>query len=87
MEQRRLDLNLRQSTKVSTFFIFSYLFGGQNTEEKRGGAFKSKREGYALFKATHVLDGKFNSSHDNFCFFDERFKASMTRNKIYWTKV
>jgi len=68
-------------------FIFSYLSGGRNSEEKRRGAFKSKREGYALFKASHVFDVKFNSSHDDFCFFDARVKASMTRIKIYRTKV
>ena len=67
--------------------IFSYLSGGRNSEEKRQGSFKSKREGYALFKASHVLDVKFNSSNDDFCFFDARVKASMTRNKMYRTKV
>ena len=40
-----------------------------------------------MFKASHVLDVKFNSSHDDFCFFDARVKASMTRNKMYRTKV
>ena len=67
--------------------IFSYLSGGRNREEKRRGAFKSKREGYALFKASHVFYVKFNSSLDDFCFFDAKVKASMTRNKIYRTKL
>ena len=40
-----------------------------------------------LFKASHVLDVKFNSSHDDFCFFEAKVKASMTRNKTYRTKV
>ena len=40
-----------------------------------------------MFKASHVLDVKFNSSHDDFCFFDARVKACMTRNKMYRTKV
>ena len=40
-----------------------------------------------MFKASHVLDVKFNSSHDYFCFFDARVKASVTRNKMYRTKV
>ena len=40
-----------------------------------------------MFKASHVFDVKFNSSHDDFCFFDARVKASMTRNKIYRTKL
>ena len=40
-----------------------------------------------MFKASHVLDVKFNSSHDDFCFFDTRVKASIARNKMYRTKV
>ena len=40
-----------------------------------------------MFKASHVLDVKFNSSHYDFCFSDARVKASMTRNKMYRTKV
>ena len=40
-----------------------------------------------MFKASHVFDVKFNSSHDNFCFSEARVKASMTRNKVYRTKV
>ena len=40
-----------------------------------------------MFKASHVFDVKFNSSHDDFCFFEARVKASMTRNKVYRTKV
>ena len=40
-----------------------------------------------MFKASHVLDVKFNNSHDDFCFFEARVKASMTRNKVYRTKV
>ena len=40
-----------------------------------------------MFKASHVVDVKFNSSHDDFCFFEARVKASMTRNKVYRTKV
>ena len=39
--------------------------------EKGRGAFKCKREGYALFKASHVQDVKYNfSSHYEFCFFE-----------------
>ena len=87
MAQRRLDLKPRKSTKFQHSFIFSYLSGGRNSKEKRRGAFKSKQEGYALFKVSHVLDVKINSSHDDFCFFDARVKASTTRNKMYRTKV
>ena len=76
MAQGRLDLKPRQRTGVSTLF---YLSGGRSSEEKRRGAF--------LFKASHVFDVKFNSSHDDFCFFEARVKASMTRNKVYRTKV
>ena len=80
-------LSLEKAPEFQHCFIFSYLSGGRNSEKKRQGAFKSKREGYALFKASHVLDVKFNSSHDDFCFSDARVKASMTRNKMYRTKV
>ena len=80
-------LSLEKAPEFQHCFIFSYLSGGRNSEKKRRGAFKSKREGYALFKASHVLDVKFNSSHDDFCFFDARVKACMTRNKMYRTKV
>ena len=73
MAQGRLDLKpIDKAPEFQHCFIFSYLSGGRNSEEKRRGAFKSKQEGYALFKASHVFDVKFNSSHDNFCFFDAR---------------
>ena len=69
-------------------FIFSYLSGASKEGEKERGAFKCKREGYALFKAGHVQDVKYNfSSHSEFCFFEAKVKASMTRNKTYRTKV
>ena len=51
-------------------------------------AFKSKREGYTLYKAGHVQKVKFNHTTDeHFCFFESRIKASMTRNKLYRTRV
>ena len=88
MAQRRLDLEKpRKSTRVSTLFYILVSVWRKKQRGKRRGAFKSKREGYALFKASHVLDVKFNSSHDDFCFFDARVKACMTRNKMYRTKV
>ena len=69
-------------------FIFSYLSGASKEGQKGRGAFKCKREGYALFKASHVQDVKYNpSSHSEFCFFETKVKASMTRNKTYRTKV
>ena len=40
-----------------------------------------------MFKASHVFYVKFNCSHDDFCLFDARVKASVTRNKIYRTKL
>ena len=70
------------------YFIFSYLSGASKEGEKRRGAFRCKREGYALFKASVVQDVKYNfSSQREFCFFDAKVKASMTRNKTYRTKV
>ena len=51
---------------------------------KRRGAFKCKREGYALFKASYVQDVKYNfSSHSEFCFFETKVKASMIRDKTF----
>ena len=51
-------------------FIFSYLSGALKEGQKGRGAFKCKREGYALFNARHVQDVKYNfSSHNEFCFF------------------
>ena len=36
----------------------------------------------------HVQDAKYNfSSHSEFCFFETKVKASMTRNKTYGAKV
>ena len=69
-------LSLDKAPEFQHCFIFSYLSGKRNSEEKRRGAFKSKREGYAMFKASHVFDVKFNTSHDDFCFFDLRVKVS-----------
>ena len=40
-----------------------------------------------MFKASHVLDVKFNSFQDGFCFFDARVKACTTRNNTYRTTV
>ena len=69
-------------------FIFSYLSGALKEGKKGRGAFKCKREGYAVFKASHVQDVKYNfSSHSEFCFFETKVKASMTRNKTYRAKV
>ena len=48
------------------------------------GAFKCKREGYVLFKASYVQDVKYNfSSHNEFCFFETKVKASMTKDKTF----
>ena len=69
-------------------FIFSYLSGASKEGQKGRGAFKCKGEGYALFKASHVQDVKYNfSSHSEFCFFETKVKASMTRNKTYRTNT
>ena len=57
------------------YFIFSYLSGASKEGEKRRGAFRCKRDeyGYALFKASHVQDFKYNfSSHSEFCFLKPR---------------
>ena len=59
-----------------------------NSKKVRRGAFESKHEGYALYKAEHVQKVKFNHTTDEkFCFFESRVKASMTRNKLYRTRV
>ena len=60
----------------------------RNSKKVHRGAFKSKREGYALYNAGHVLKVKFNHTIDeHFCFIESRVKASMTRNKLYRTRV
>ena len=42
----------------------------------------------ALFKAGHVQKVKFNAtSQQHVCFFESKFKASMTKNKLYRTRV
>ena len=82
------SLRLVDLPEFQHYYIFSYLSGGSKEGEKRRGAFKCKREGYALFKANHVQDVKYNfSSHKEFCFFETKVKASMTRKKTYRTKV
>ncbi len=71
-------------------FIYEHLAADmkKGSSEMRQGAFKSKRDGYALFKASHVQKVKFNStSHKDLCFFESRVKASMTRHKSYKTMV
>lgn len=55
--------SLDKAPEFQHCFIFLYLSGGRNSEEKRRGAFKSKREGFALFNASHFLGVKFNSSN------------------------
>ena len=50
------------------------LSGASKEGEKRRGAFRCKREGYALFKASHVQDVKYNFSDGNECEpFDSNF--------------
>ena len=61
--------------------MFSYLAGGSKEGVKGRGAFNCKREGYALFKANHLQDVRYNfSSHKEFFVFETKVKASMTRN-------
>ena len=82
------SLSLANLPEFQHCFIFSYLSGASKEGQIGRGAFKCKREGYALFKASHVQDGKYNSSsHSEFCFFETKVKTSMTRNKTYRTKV
>ena len=82
------SLSLANLPEFQHCFIFSYLSGALKEGKKGRGAFKCKREGYALFKASHVQDVKYNfSSHSEFCFFETKVKASMTRNKTYRAKV
>lgn len=80
--------SLDQMPNFQHCFIFEHLAADFEKENKkiRQGAFKSKRDGYALYKAAHVQQVKFNcTSHKEICFFESRIKASMTRNKSYRT--
>ena len=77
-------LSLDKAPEFQHCFINSYLSGGRNREEKRRGAFKRKREGYALFTASHVFHVKFNCSDDGFCFFDAIVNSNSPRK---WSKV
>lgn len=81
------SLSLVNLPEFQHCYMFSYLSALKEGQKQR--AFKSKREGYAMFKASHVQDVKYNfSSHKEFCFFETKVKAaSMMRNKTYRTKV
>ena len=58
------------------------------SKKVRRGAFESKHEGYALYKGGYVQKVKFKHTTDEqFCFFESRVKASLTRNKLYRTRV
>ena len=83
-------LSLEQMPPFQHCYLFAHLAGEMegNSKKVRRGAFKSKREGYALYKDGHVQKVKFNHTTDeHFCFFESRVKASMTRNKLYRTRV
>jgi len=83
-------LSLENMPNFQHCYLFAHLAGEMdcNSSKVRRGAFKSKREGYALYKAGHVQKVQFNhTSDEEYCFFDSRVKASMTRNKLYRTKV
>ena len=71
-------------------YIFAHL-AAEITKDSikfRQGAFKSKREGYALFKAGHIQKVKYNAtSHQHVCFLESKVKALMTKNKLYQTRV
>ena len=83
-------LSLEQMPEFKHCYIFAHLAGEitKDSTKFRRGAFKSKREGYALFKAGHVQKVQFNAtSHQHVCFFESKVKASMTKNKLYRTRV
>ena len=83
-------LSWEQMPEFQHCYIFAHLAGEitKDSTKFRRGAFKSKREGYALFKAGHVQKVKFNAtSHQHVCFFESKVKASMTKNKLYRTRV
>ena len=83
-------LSLEQIPEFQHCYIFAHLAGEitKDSTKFRQGAFKSKREGYALFKASHVQKVKFNAtSHQHVCFFESKVKALMTKNKLYQTRV
>jgi len=81
--------SLHEMPNFQHCFMFEYLAANLEKENQvRRGAFKSKRDGYALFKAAHVQKVQLNStSHEEICFFESRVKASMTRNKSYRTNI
>ena len=67
------SLSLANLPEFQHCFIFCYLSSASKEGEKGGGAFKCQMEGYALFKASHVQDVKYNfSSHSEFCFLKPR---------------
>ena len=83
-------LSLDQMPPFQHCYLFAHLAGEMenNSKKFRRGAFKSKREGYALYKVGHVQKVIFNhTSNQNFCFFESRVKASTTRNKFYRSRV
>ena len=85
-------LSLGQMPIFQLCYLFAHLAGEMenNSKKLRRGAFKSKREGYALYKVGHVQKVIYNhtsKSNQKFCFFESRVKASMTRNKFYRTRV
>ena len=82
-------LSLSEMPQFQHCYIFVHLGGDlpSKSVKLRRGAFKAKRDGYKLMKANNVKKVKFNPSHDNYCFFESRVKASMTRNKFYNTRV
>ena len=62
-----------KNCQSSSTVLYS-LSGTSQEGEKRRGAFRCKREGYALFKASHVQDVKYNFSDGNECEpFDSNF--------------
>ena len=63
----------KKTCQSSSTVLYS-LSGASKEGEKRRGAFRCKREGYALFKASHVQDVKYNFSDGNECEpFDSNF--------------
>ena len=63
----------KKTCQSSSTVLYS-LSGASKEGEKRRGVFRCKREGYALFKASHVQDVKYNFSDGNECEpFDSNF--------------
>ena len=81
-QRRASHLSLANLFEFQHGFIFSYIPGTSKDGQKGRGVFKCKREGYAIFKANHVQDVKYNfSSHSEFCLLETKVRAFMYKKQ------